>query len=73
MRIANFQVNQEQVVWWSQSYVAWLDNNQLLSPVRAQLPKVDKTADMDDFEEINQDRVDGNNSVELSVDIPGQE
>jgi len=44
MRIANFlQVHQEQAVWWSQSYVAWLDNNQLLSPVRPQLPEADKT------------------------------
>jgi len=74
MRIANFlQLNQEQVVWWSQSYVAWLDNDGQPSPVRAQLPEVDKTTDMDDFEEVDQDGMDGNNLVEIRVDIPGQE
>jgi len=74
MRIANFlQVNQEQTVWWSQSYFAWLDNNRLPSLVRPQLPEVDETTDMDDFEEGNQDRADGNNLVELSIDFPGQE
>jgi len=71
MRIANFlELNQEQAVWWSQSYLAWLKNNRQPSLVRAQVPEVDKTTDMDDFEEINQH---GNNLVEISIDIPGQE
>jgi len=69
--IANYlEVNQVQVVWWSQSYVAWCENDKRTSPMRAQVPKVEETTDMDNFEEINQD---GNNSVEISVDIPGPE
>jgi len=69
--IANYlEVNQVQVVWWSQSYVAWRKNNKRMSPMRAQVPEVEETTDMDDFEEINQD---GDNLVEISIDIPGPE
>jgi len=69
--IANYlKVNQVQAVWWSQSYVAWRKNNKRTSLMRAQVPEVEEMTDMDNFEEINQD---GNNSVEISVDIPGPE
>jgi len=71
LRIANFlELNQEQAVWWSQTYLAWLENDGQPSPARTQVPNVDKTTDMNNFEEINQD---SDNSVEISVDIPGQE
>jgi len=36
----------------------------------AQVPKVKETIDMDNFEEIDQN---GDNSVEISMDIPGPE
>jgi len=71
VRIAHFlELNQEQAVWWSQTYFAWLKNNGQPSLARTQVPNVNKTTDMDDFEEINQD---SNNLVEIRVDIPGPE
>jgi len=71
MRVANFlKVNQEQVVWWSQSYSAWLNNSHRGSPARPQLPEPAKTTEMDDFKEDNQDGENSDNSVEFSIDHP---
>jgi len=73
MRVAKFlQVNQEQEVWWSQSYVAWLDSHRQ-SLARPQLPKPAKTMEKDDFKEDNQDGENGNNSAEFSIDYPNQQ
>jgi len=61
--IANYlKVNQVEVVWWSQSYVAWRENEERTRLMEAQVPKVEETTDMDNFKEIN-------NSAEISVDI----
>jgi len=69
--IANYlEVNQVEAVWWSQSYIAWRKNDKRTRVMGAQVPKVEEMTDMDNFEEIDQN---GNNSVEISVDIPGPE
>jgi len=42
--IANYlEVNQVEVVWWSQSYVAWCKNNERTRAMGAQVPKVKET------------------------------
>jgi len=72
-RVAKFlQVNQEQAVWWSESYIALLDNSHRQSLARLQLPKPAKTTEMDNLEEDNQDGVDGNNLAEFSINHPEQ-
>jgi len=74
MRIANYlELNQQEVIWWSQRYDTWCDNKERSRNTMstAQLPaKNEETAEMDEFEEINQD---GDNSLEISVEIPSAE
>jgi len=71
MRIANYlELNQQEAIWWSQRYDTWCDNEERSrnTMTTAQLPaENEETAEMDEFEEINQD---GDNSLEISVDIP---
>jgi len=72
-RVANYlQVNQEQVVWWSQSYVTWLHNSHRPSPARPQLSEPAETTEMEEFKEDNEDGADGNNSEEFSINHPKQ-
>jgi len=72
-RVANYlQVNQEQAVWWSQSYVTWLHNSHRPSLVRPQLAELAETTEMEKFEEDNEDGANGNNSAEFSSDHPEQ-
>jgi len=72
MRIANYlEVNQQEAIWGSQRYITWCDNEERSIMMTAQLPaENEETADMDKFEEINQD---GDNSLEISMDIPRPE
>jgi len=49
-------VNQEQVIWWLQSYRAWLGNNHRQILIPPQLPKPAKASEMENFEEDNQDK-----------------
>jgi len=42
--IVNYlEVNQGEVVWWSQSYVAWQENEERTRLMEDQVPKVNKT------------------------------
>jgi len=45
--IANYlEVNQVEVVWWSQSYVAWRKNNERTRAMGAQVPEVKETTNI---------------------------